>query len=351
MNLLFIFNAKKHVNTGPRNSVTLLAKYLMSIAGVNVEVFSTTINSSFEFNGIVVKPYEEKLTLNFDMVVFSGVWSKDNYLISRFLKKNKIKYIISPRSSLMKVSLLKSRMKKFTFLLLFARRYIKNAASIHFLTEDEKNNSIYNENGFVVGNIVESVFTCDKKTFWQKNISFLGRIDISHKGLDVFIDGVFNIKSYLIENDWIVKIAGPTMVGKNDLNILKEKVNKLGLDQLVIFEGPKYEADKIDFLNDCDIFVHTSRYEGQPQSVMEAMASGCAIFITPETNMSLAVLTSKCGLVTKGNSNDISKDLIEIIESNYTEMGRNAYKYYYENFNGEIVAERFLLNLQYFKSN
>ncbi len=67
------------------------------------------------------------------------------------------------------------------------------------------------------------------------------------------------------------------LVGSNGTleNEIKAKVEKLNLSEKVSFEG--FKENPFIYMNKADVFVLSSNYEGFPNAVQEAMASGCAI--------------------------------------------------------------------------
>ena len=56
--------------------------------------------------------------------------------------------------------------------------------------------------------------------------------------------------------------------------------------------GPIAGADKKKVLKDADLFLHTSRSEGHPMGVLEALAYGIPCLLTPGTNMASEVAAS-----------------------------------------------------------
>ena len=93
----------------------------------------------------------------------------------------------------------------------------------------------------------------------QKNHTFL---------LDVFLE--FHKKN----EDSVLML-----VGKGELEQqLKEKIKKLGLNDSVIFAGVR--SDIPDILSAMDVFVFPSFYEGMPNTVIEAQATGLPCVIS-----------------------------------------------------------------------
>lgn len=80
------------------------------------------------------------------------------------------------------------------------------------------------------------------------------------------------IKAFaLVETDWQLVLAGG---GGPESNTLKELVDTLNLSDKVVFLGKVNDIDRV--FSESDIFVLTSRSEGFPNALCEAMASGLA---------------------------------------------------------------------------
>lgn len=353
MNVSFIVAASPDVVTGPRNSVTLLAKSIMPFVS-EVSVFSSIKCEPFKFNDIAVEQIDYNKLIRSDIVVFSGVWFFEYIKIAGVLRNKNIPYIVSPRSSLMKASLKKSFFKKVFFYLIKARGFLNGAAAIHFLTEDEKNNSFFSSKGFVIGNIVNDVNILEadleqnNKKANEKIISFLGRFDLLHKGLDVFLEAIIIAANELRDKKVKIRMFGPDQCnGSNKLKIIIENNN---LKDIVNLGGKLEGKEKAVFLTESDFFVHTSRYEGQPQAVMEAMMCGCPILVTPGTNMVGIVEQSKGGVVAILDPTDIAKKLVELLNSDSNALSINSYSYARKYFTEEYVGSAFFQFLRKFSN-
>jgi len=103
----------------------------------------------------------------------------------------------------------------------------------------------------------------------EKTILAAGNLDRwSHKGLDNLLNIFYHIKK--IHPEWKLKIAGE---GKNGKLFLLKLVEKLDLQKDVIFLG--FCEDISKELKKSSIFVLSSRFEGFPMVLLEAMSQGC----------------------------------------------------------------------------
>ncbi len=66
-------------------------------------------------------------------------------------------------------------------------------------------------------------------------------------------------------------------------------MRSLDLGHRVEISGPRIGSEKLEYLGSLDAFVHPSRHEALPMGVLEAMAVGRAVVVTPETNLATLV--------------------------------------------------------------
>src|SRR5205823_544127 len=115
-----------------------------------------------------------------------------------------------------------------------------------------------------------------------KRIVFLGRLAIDHKGLDLLMEGYAHlVRDHGRESQLI--IAGPDFrSGRAKLETLAASLLP---EQCVQFLGPMFGGEKEALLRSAWVFVHTSRWEGMPSAVLEALAVGCPVVLTAATNL------------------------------------------------------------------
>ena len=103
----------------------------------------------------------------------------------------------------------------------------------------------------------------------------------------------------LIEAFARVRTSAPLyllLVGGGELeNTVREQVAALGLESRVCFLGIR--ADVADILRASDVFVLSSRWEGNPMSVMEAMAAGLPVVSTAVGGVPELVREGETGLL------------------------------------------------------
>lgn len=343
----FIVPAVEGSVSGPRNSVTLLARALNRYTEFKTDVFSPRCTADFEFNGVRVWAFDAKgqleLLRNYDVVVFSGVWLPENLRIAHYLRRCRIPYLISPRSSLMRSQFSYSSYKKWPFLLLGGYQYVRGATAIHFLSDDEKMASYFNRWGVVVSNALpEEMFVHQATLNSTKTFGFLGRYVLDHKGLDILIEALKLVADDMRAQGWVMKFRGTD--NRGELNAILRLREQYQLEDVLEIGDGAYGNEKIAFLEQVDVFVHTSRYEGQPQAVMEAMSRGCAILVCPGANMGEATDKGQAGLNVALDAQSIADGLDHFMHNpqQLEQYRQQARRYAQAHYSPQAVADQFV---------
>ena len=90
-----------------------------------------------------------------------------------------------------------------------------------------------------------------------------------HKGFDNLLDIVHEV--FKTHEDWSLQIVGS---GEAGLSFLLEKTKSLGLENKIEFTG--FRKDVKELMAKSDIYILTSRNEGLPMVLIEAMSQGMA---------------------------------------------------------------------------
>ena len=95
-------------------------------------------------------------------------------------------------------------------------------------------------------------------------------------------------------------------------------------------------------LSNYKYFVSTSIYEGNPKSVMEALALGCLVLASDIPNHKDLITDNKNGLLFELGSRDLNKKFFSVAEKNskLAEISKNAYKESVKNYELSFIATK-----------
>lgn len=242
-----------------------------------------------------------------DVVVFEGFYDIKAPFFACELRKNSIPYIVIPRGSLTKQALNNhAKWKKKIAHFLFFDKYVHKACAIQYLTEKEKNDSgsNWNKRSFIVPNGT-SIPQNNKKTFHKDRIRavFIGRLNMYHKGIDVFLEACNLLKEELIAANFSICFYGPV---KFPQDLSQRVIIEKNLSSFVSLGGEISGVQKEKVLMESDLFVLTSRFEGHPMGLIEALAYGIPAIVTPGTNMAHEIREADAGWA----CNDVTVDEI-----------------------------------------
>jgi glycosyltransferase involved in cell wall biosynthesis len=281
-----------------------------------------------------------------DVVIFEGFYFLSDVLFSLELRRNKIPYIIIPRCSFTYDAIHnQSYLKKRIANTLFFNNFVKHASSIQFLTKNESETSIGNfdiNNFFVIPNGVN--IPKSKKCIFNKSsikASFIGRLDIVHKGLDLLLYAISDIAEELKQNNFTLDIFGPESF---DYKTLQKIIEDNNLGGIVSLKGEVSGEKKEKVLLDTDIFIMTSRFEGHPMGLIEALAYGIPCLITRGTNMKDEVESCSAGWTCENDLSSIKEALLRVIAEKDTlsDRGLNA-----RNLSRNYEWQKFATDLHY----
>jgi len=269
-------------------------------------------------------------------------------------------YIFTPRGGCTRLAQGTKFFKKRIGNLLFFNHFVKNAKAIHALCENEAadirlfypNARIFITPNGIDENLLFLDFGLNAKELkgFRKGgdlvIGFVGRIDIYHKGIDLLLLSLKLLQGKGLGKDIKLLMAGPFYT-PNDERRVKKLIRSLRFPERVLLTGPVYGEDKWRLLMACDVFVHTSRFEGMPMAVLEAMALGKPCIVTPGTNMQDIVSICNGGWLCDESIDSIANTLSQI-EKEREEIfrrGINARSYVKEHLIWSIVAQQWIANV------
>lgn len=332
-----LVNSQNEFNSDVNSSLASISKFEIN------KIQKTKLTNFFEDIDKFEPPFNKP-----DIVIFHGVYFLKYLKLSKQLKEKKIPYLIVPRVSLTEGAQSQKKLKKVLGNILLFNNFIKGAQAIHYLTKNEyytskrmnrKNGEYFiSGNGCTILNEKEKPISSKKKFL---NVTFLGRFDINHKGLDLLIESIKDIKSELMMNNVKFNLYGSDY--KNNKQILMDKITEYNISEIVTLHNPIFDEMKKKVLTESDLFIAPSRFEGHPMAVIEALSYGIPCIVTKNTNVLDLILEYNAGWEIQLNKDDISKVLKEVILINsydIKEKQNNAMKLAKENYSWEMISKQ-----------
>ncbi len=312
--------------------VALLNVKKIKISDVKKQFFYNTA-----FLNSVPSPYIKP-----DLVVFHECYNKYYLLIYRYLHKNHIPYIIVPHGELRKEAQRKKRFKKIIANIFLFNKFISNAIALQLLSKSEAENTKFNVPRFISTNGIElplehkTNFPLQKNTW---NILYIGRMDWQVKGIDLLIHAVEIIQEVLRLHHVKINMYGPDVFGRHA--VIKKMIRQHHVEDLITLAPEVCGNKKEALLMSADIFIQTSRHEGMPMGILEAMSYGIPCIITEGTTLGPLFRKSNCGWVAETNAKSIADTIMRALneKERYAQYGSNARQIIAEQFQWEKIAK------------
>lgn len=274
-----------------------------------------------------------------DLVVFHEVNNIEYIRLYKRLITKKIPYIITPHGEITRTALKKKWLKKKIAYTLWFNRFVKKAAAVQCLSENEAKESVIAKNKFVVPNGMD--LHEQKPTHLERSgmkLLYIGRLDPLHKGLDLMIGAIGKIAEYMRENKITLDIYGPDINGR--LATIKGYIAEEGVKDIVGTHPPVFGDEKEDIVNESDIFIQTSRFEGLPLGILEVLSYGMPVIATEGTNLMGQIVKYGCGYPAGQSVETIAKAIKDAFNTKqeWHKKGENARKLIAGKYSWEKIA-------------
>jgi len=349
MNILFIAKPLSKKGNGVVSALKNELKYLQESA--NVALFNIGVKLDKDICKIVyeVDKYQtiSSLPTPFnkpDLIVFEEVYKLEYIKLYNECLKNKIPYIIIPHGCLVEVEQNNKKLKHMAANILLFNRFIRKAEAIEFLNEQEQDNSKFKyKRSIIIPNAIDFVKRKYKKDKSAFKFIYVGRYDVKVKGLDLLIRTFINLKDWCIKNNVILELYGPK-VESVELNNLKEEIKKAKCQKIIKINGPVYGDEKEQKLQEASVFIQTSRNEGQPMGIIEALSFSLPCVCTYATSFGKYCNEFECGIGVNFDEEELKEAIMKMFNDKeyLNKCEKNDKKKAKEDFELKKVTEKTL---------
>ncbi len=234
-----------------------------------------------------------------DLVIFEEVYKIEYLRLYRVCLKRKIPYVIIPHGCLVRTEQDKKPWKHWVANTLFFNRFIRKAVAVQYLNDHE----VFASRDFRCRQtvIIPNSVDCQPRSYPRDTDVFkfiyIGRYDVHVKGLDLLIETFISLQDWCRANHVILELYGP-----KDPNLLMEawmgRIEDDGCCDIIQVHDAVYGEEKLRKLQAASVFIQTSRNEGQPMGIMEALSYGLPCVVTYTTTFGHYCNDHQCGIGT-----------------------------------------------------
>jgi glycosyltransferase involved in cell wall biosynthesis len=330
---------------GPKREAITRYKTLQAI------FFPKQLGASFKYSRPFALWLDEHVT-DFDLVHIHAVFNHSSIAAARACRQKGVPYIVRPLGTLDPWSMKQKSLRKKVFWNAGVKRMLRGANAIHYTTKGEKEaveSSLGLNHGVVVPLGVESSSTPPPEAVMKLAARFPALLDhpfvlvLSRlhpkKALEVLLEAFLSLTGQREFSNWRLVLAGE---GPADyVASLKRIVAEHRGTDSVIFPGWLEGEDKEATLRNASLLALPSYHENFGLCVMEALAAGVPVLLSPHVNLAAEVNAAEAGWIADVTKTDIEAKLIEALayQEERAKRGR-AGKDLSRDFSWESVASR-----------
>ena len=286
-----------------------------------------------------------------DVVLVHAHYQFANWAGARLARRAGKPYVIFSHGSLhfQGISYQKARLKGL-YLTLMERLNFRKALFIAFNAPEEQEGSRCGDLGKVIPSGIDPArfAAMPPRGFFRELypqlqdklfILFLGRLDIQQKGLDLLIPAFGRLKRVCPGAHLV--LAGP------DEDAGGKRIRQLALEheveEAVTLTGLISGPVKLAALQDADLFVLPSRFEGLSIALLEALYSGLPVVVTDRVGLWRQVEKNRCGLVTPFDEESLVAALTQLAAaSDRREMGQRGRQLVASGYTWDKIARQLM---------
>ena len=302
--------------------------------GVPVRVFPVQLGASFKYS----RPMAAWLKNNapeFDVVHVHAVFNHASVAAAGACGNAAVPYVVRPLGTLDPWSMKQKPVRKRVFWLVSGRKMLERSAAVHYTAQAEKeategflrlNHGRVIPLGVEAGDVAPTgdLAPGDRLAEWfpalpsHRYVLFLSRLD-PKKGVDVLIESFVSLVRRPEFGSWRLVIAGDGP--REYVAALKEKAAN---SHRIVFTGWVEGEQKETLLRNAALLALPSRRENFGFCVLEAMARGVPVLLSPQVNLAGEIAAADAGWIVERD--DLTAGLAVALagESERARRGRAA---------------------------
>jgi len=285
----------------------------------------------------------DRIINSYDLVHMHSVFVPRHATLARRLARARIPYVITPHGGLSKDVLQRNRARKWVYSLIVERPRFAAAEAISVVVPGEE------------ADVRAYIGEYDRPIEWIPNpvahskldahqwrhragspprVAFLGRFDVLHKGLDLLWDIARRLPAVQFDlygtpdvrtNEWFARLRGQNLTN-------------------VHVHEPIYGDEKIRLLAEASMYLQTSRWEGFPLSIAEAMFIGLPVAVAERLNIGKQFKQHDLGVTFPADPDLAALAITSALESPHrlADWSQRARAFAEQNFTARSVARRFI---------
>lgn len=275
-----------------------------------------------------------------DLVVFHETYRPPYLALAKQLRKMKVPYVIIPHGELTAVAQKKKWIKKTAANILLFNRFIYGAASLQNLSDAEMERTKFRTKKFVGTNGI-NIPEKKKESFRKDGLKllYIGRLEAHTKGLDLLLDAVKKNAELMREKNVTLHMYGPDHQGR--FAALQEMIAEREIGDIVTLSQPIVGEEKEAAYLDADMFIQTSRTEGMPMGILEALSYGLPCIVTEGTTLMNIVNDNNAGWGCHTDAESVAEALKNAINESDTlsEKSDSARRLIISTFSWDIISK------------
>ena len=304
---------------GPKRGAITRYKNLPAI------FFPKQLGASFKYSRPFALWLDENVS-DYDLVHIHAIFNHSSIAAARACRQKRVPYIVRPLGTLDPWSMKQKSLRKRLFWKAGVKSMLTSAAAIHYTTKGEQDaveSSLGLNHGVVVPLGVKRLTTSGPESVMKLAARFPTLLDHHYvlvlsrlhpkKALEVLIEAFVSLVKRQEFRTWRLVLAGD---GPADyVASLKRIVDQQDATGFVIFPGWLEGEYKEAALRNASLLALPSYHENFGLCVMESLACGVPVLISPHVNLAPEILETQSGWVAAVDKDSLEAALSEALSS------------------------------------